>query len=370
MVDALAAGGAERQAILSVSELRKRGNSVDLIYYRPIKEYGEMLERLRINPIYVKAGTFLERCYRLHKLFRERNYQVVHGFKMASEVYTAVAGTWAGVPRRFGSFRSIYDLSISHRFLHYIVDKFLDGWIVNSEAGAMSMARNTRISPRKILVVHNGLYAEMLQASLPAKEAKARLGLPEDSIIVTMLARLEPGKNHRMFIEAAGQVLLQIPQTRFLAVGKGSLKSGLERYTATQGLSGKVLFLGHRPDVAEILAATDISVLTTDFEGLPNAIIESMALSKAIVCTNYAGCSEIMVHGENALISPCGDADAFAENLLRIIRDETLRRRLASNASEYANREFSPEIMAKHLEAIYVHPVRHENRNNGGGHDI
>jgi glycosyltransferase involved in cell wall biosynthesis len=156
-----------------------------------------------------------------------------------------------------------------------------------------------------------------------------------------------------MFIDAATKVLREIPRARFLVVGKGSLASSLADYAAKQGLSKEIMFLGHRPDIAQILAATDISALSTDFEGLPNVIIESMAAGKPIVCTNYPGYQEILTHESNALISPCGNVDAFAENLLRLIRNGPLRTQLGSQASAYAKSHFAPEAMAKKLELIY-----------------
>jgi glycosyltransferase involved in cell wall biosynthesis len=354
LVDSLAVGGAERQAILCVSELRKLGHSVDLIYYRPTVEYGEMLDRLRVVPIYVAANSFFRRCCRLRILFRERNYDVVHGFKMAAEVYAAMAGTWAGVPRRFGSFRSVYDLNANYCFLHFGLDKILHGWIVNSKAGAESMAQHTRISSRKIQVLHNGLSPEMFSTRLCAKEAKTRLGMTGTSVIITMIGRLEPQKNHRMLIEVAGQVLRQVPQARFLVVGKGSLEVILKEQTSRRGLSDKVIFLGQRSDIAEILAASDISVLTTNYEGLPNVIMESMAAGKPIVCTDYQSCGEIMIHESNALISPCGNVSVFAENVLRLIHDNSLRTRLGSDAQQYAQANFSSAVMAKKLENIYL----------------
>jgi glycosyltransferase involved in cell wall biosynthesis len=354
LVDTLAVGGAERQAILCVSELRKLGHSVDLIHYHPVKEYGPMLECLGIDPIYVNGKTFLQRCRRLRRLFRERDYDVIHGFKMAAEVYAAVAGTWARVPHRFGSFRSIYDLGFRHCILHFVVDKFLEAWIVNSKCGAESMARHTRISPRKIQVLHNGVLNEMFHPVITPEEARARIGLPKDSRVVTMIARLQPGKNHRMFIDAARAVLLDRAEVYFLIVGAGPLRNDLERYAADCGVSANVVFLGLRTDVPDILAATDVSALTTDVEGLPNTIIESMAAGKAIACTRYSGWDEIMADGENALISDCGDARAFAANVLRLLRDDTLRAGLAKEGRAYARRHFAPEAMARKLEAVYT----------------
>ncbi|MGH7869500.1 MAG: glycosyltransferase, partial [Candidatus Dormibacteraceae bacterium] len=331
-MDSLAVGGAERQGILCVAELRKLGHSADLIYYHPKLEYGEMLDQLQIEPIYVAASSFVRRCRRLRSLFQERNYDVVHGFKMAAEVYAALVGAWAGVPRRFGSFRSIYNLSSKYCLLHFLVDKLLDAWIVNSVIGADSMARKTRISARKIVMLPNGVSAEMFATPLRAKDAKARLGLCESSVVVTMIARLEPGKNHRMLIDAAAQVVGQASKTTFLVVGKGSLERALRDYASQRGLSSNMSFLGQRSDVVEILAATDIAVMSSDFEGLPNSVIESMAAGKPLVCTSYPGYDQIIIPGSTALISPCGQADEFAENILRLILDQSLRSRLASNA--------------------------------------
>lgn len=353
VVDSLAVGGAERQAILCVSELRKLGHSVDLIHYHPRVEFVQMLERSQVQPIYVAAATFVQRCRLLRQHFLRRDYDVVHGFKMAAEVYAALAGAWARVPRRFGSYRSIYAAKFKSCLTHFLVDKLLDGWIVNSQVGAESMAKHTRISLRKIQVVRNALPPEMLLPTTPSDGAKQRLGIPNDALVVTSIARLEAPKNHRMFLTAAARVNQRFPGVCFLVIGKGSLLAELRQYAADLGLSERAIFLGERFDIPEILAATDISVLTSDYEGLPNAIIEAMAAGKPVVCTSYRGHAEIMTHESNALLSPCGDANAFAGHLLRLISDPPLRQRLGNNARQYARAQFSPEAMARQLEFVY-----------------
>jgi len=365
IIDSLGSGGAERQAILCVSELRKLGHSADLIYYHPTVEYAEVLEDLKLKPIYVQADPFFQRCSKLHSLFKERNYDVVHGFKMAAEFYTAVAGKWAGISNRFGSFRVLYNLGYKYRIYHYCIDKLLCGWIVNSKAIADSMSRCTGINRDRISVLYNGLWLDNFRSSLTSAQAKNKLGLNESTITVTMVARLNPQKNYRMLIDAAAIVTRQESRVKFLIVGKGTLDKEIRDYSAKLGLSDKVVFLGRRGDIADILAATDISVLTSDYEGLPNTIIEAMAAGKSIVCTDYQGYEEIMTHEENAMISPCGNADKFAENILRLIRDEPLRRRISHNALQYAQKQFLPEIMAKNLEEIYRKYSHFKSNNHG-----
>jgi glycosyltransferase involved in cell wall biosynthesis len=360
LVDTLSVGGAERQAILCVSELRKLGHEVDLIYYHPAVEYDQMLAQLGIKPIEVTGTNFRQRCGALSARLRQSRYDVVHGFKMAAEVYAAVCGTSAGVPHRFGSFRNIYNLGWKYRLLHFGVDKLLHGWVVNSEAAAQSMSRLTGIRRRRIHILRNGVSATAYRSSLSAQEARSRLGCPADSVVITILARLEPPKNHALFLAAAQKVLAHAPQSRFLIVGKGSQEQKLREQATALHLQNQVRFLGQRSDVADILAATDIAVLTSEHEGLPNALIEAMAAGKPVACTDYPGARELLKHGDNALLSPCRDVGAFADNLLKLVSDPVLRERLGQNGRQFVQREFSPETMARRLEAIYLgHPDGH-----------
>lgn len=354
LVDALAVGGAERQAIVCTAELRKLGHAADLVYYRPKVEYTEMLRRLSVEPVFVHGGGFAATCSHLQTFLKERSYEVVHGFKMAAEIYAAVAGTWAGVPRRFGSFRSVYDLRWKYRLLHHAADKFLHGWIVNSAAAADSMSRLARIRRSRFQILQNGFSSEALDTLLSPAEAKAKLGLGTNLVVVTMVARLEKQKNHSMLIQVAKRVASIVPEARFLVVGKGTLERQLREEASRQGLRDVVLFLGQRTDIGDIIAATDISVLTSNCEGLPNVMIEAMAAGKPIVCTEYRGATEIMADGQNALLSACDDANGFAGQLLRLMRDAALRTRLGANARDYANRTFSPKAMARRLEHIYL----------------
>ncbi|HEV2208272.1 MAG TPA: glycosyltransferase family 4 protein [Verrucomicrobiae bacterium] len=363
LVDTLSVGGAERQAILCVSELRKLGHAADLIYYHPAVEYDAMLQQLGITPIQVVGASFRQRCTALRALFRRSRYDVVHGFKMAAEVYAALCGAWARVPHRFGSFRNVYNLGWKFRLLHFGIDKLLDGWIVNSEAAAQSMSHLTGIARRRIHLLRNGLSATAFNSSLSPDQARARLGCSAGSIIITIVARLEPPKNHPMFLAAAQKVLAQIPQARFLIVGKGSQEQRLRQCASALNIEAQVAFLGQRSDVADILAATDIAVLTSEHEGLPNALIEAMAAGKPVACTDYPGAREFLKHEHNALLSPCNQVGAFAENLLKLVSNPVLRERLGQNGRQFVHREFSPETMARRLEAIYLrHPDSHVQR--------
>lgn len=353
LVDSLAVGGAERQAILCVAELRKLGHQVDLVYYNDRLEYSAMLRELEVTPVLVEASGFTERCKRLAAFLKNGRYDVVHGFKMAAEVYAAVAGKWAGVPHRFGCHRTVYSLGWKFRLLHFLLDKLLEGWIVNSQATAESMSRLVWISRSKIKVLYNGISPGQYVSSVSAEQARVNLGFEPNSVLITMIARLEPEKNHAMLLAVARRVLREIPDARFLVVGQGSLQAELQRQAAALKIADRVSFLGLRSDVAELLAATDISVHTSSAEAVPNAIIEAMSAGKPIVCTRYYGASEIMSHGRNALLAPCGDVDLFAYYLLCLIRDSGLRRTLGENARRYAESAFAPAEMARRLEAIY-----------------
>jgi glycosyltransferase involved in cell wall biosynthesis len=185
-------------------------------------------------------------------------------------------------------------------------------------------------------------------------EAKEKLGLSCETLVITMVGRLEQQKNYPMLLEVAKRVISKAPKAHFLVVGKGSQDRALHQLMSDLGLQHAVSFLGQRSDIGDLLAATDISVLTSNYEGLPNVIIEAMGAGKPIVCTEYPGAREIMSDGENALLSPCEDIDMFSHKVLMLIGDPSLRQKLARAAASSAERQFSAGSMARRLESIYL----------------
>jgi glycosyltransferase involved in cell wall biosynthesis len=171
---------------------------------------------------------------------------------------------------------------------------------------------------------------------------------------VLTVARLHEQKGHAYLLAAAAQV----PDATFVLAGDGPLRAPLEAQARELGISGRCLFLGHRTDVQDLLAAADLLVLPSLWEGLPVSVLEGMAAGLPIVATAIGGTDEAVTHELNGLLVPPRDAGALASAICRVRGDAVLAERLARAGRERVEREFSSEVMAGNVMRIYDEVMR------------
>jgi glycosyltransferase involved in cell wall biosynthesis len=151
-------------------------------------------------------------------------------------------------------------------------------------------------------------------------------------------------------MKAARELPCEGLKLRFLFVGKDQEQGGLyeaylKRLACEYGLSDCVVFAGHRDDIADVLAASDIAVLPSNADWCPISILEAMAARKPVIGTATTGACEILEDGISGLIVPIGDPNALAQALLRLVKDSNLRASLAANAYERVSSQFRDDIM-------------------------
>jgi glycosyltransferase involved in cell wall biosynthesis len=143
-----------------------------------------------------------------------------------------------------------------------------------------------------------------------------------------------------------------MPEVEFLLVGDGPLRAEIEQQAAALGLGESVLFLGDRRDIPAIFASSDISVLTSDSEGLSNVILEAMAAGVPVVAYAVGGNPEI-VNSERGALIPAGNEAEFADAICRLLSDENLRHVQGHNARRFAEQNFSLGRVCRQYEALY-----------------
>jgi glycosyltransferase involved in cell wall biosynthesis len=161
-------------------------------------------------------------------------------------------------------------------------------------------------------------------------------------------------KGHTCLIAAACTVCRDVPDAIFLLIGDGKERPKLEQQVREAGLEENFLFLGCRNDVPDLLAACDLSVLPSESEGLPNAILEAMAAGVPVVATCVGGIPEIIENGQNGLLVPPQNPQALAEAILRILRDSNLAMRLACAGQERTRAHFSFDRVVRELQQLYT----------------
>ncbi len=143
------------------------------------------------------------------------------------------------------------------------------------------------------------------------------------------------------------------PDLRVILLGEGALRPQLEWQVQALGLAGAVRFLGHRTDLPRVLAAADVSVLTSLWEGLPRVLVQSAAAGRPILTFDVEGAWEIVRDGRNGFIVPSRDVGAFAARLATLLEDRARARALGAAGREQVGRQWTVETMLERLDRMY-----------------
>lgn len=241
-----------------------------------------------------------------------------------------------------------------HHLLRFL-DRFARSLLANSRATGQRVIEMERVPPRKVRVIYNGTpyLAEPALTAAGRVEILARHGLDPADVHIVAVGNLRPVKRHDVLIRAVGQVVRQIPRARFLIIGEGALRDELAALAEREGVAGAIRFLGEQSEVFPILQASDIGVLCSDSESLPNAIIEYMVAGLPVVCTDAGGNPELIRDGVNGFLVPRDDPRAVADRLLRLLADPSQARRMGAESRRIAERDFSVESMVAQTCAFY-----------------
>jgi glycosyltransferase involved in cell wall biosynthesis len=234
------------------------------------------------------------------------------------------------------------------------ISRFVDVYIAVSNAVREHLENTKSIPPAKIRTIYNG--RDLARFRPPSADEAARirtdLGLGNRKMVL-VLARLEPQKGHVYMIEAARILAATWPQLTVLFAGAGQLESELRKACDEAMLGGRIRFVGFRPDSARLLAAADVVVLPSLFEGLPLVAIEALATACPMVATNIEGTREIVIDEVTGLLVPPANSDALAGAIDRLLRDRAFARRLGAQGRSLVEQRFSLKAQLDSTVAVY-----------------
>jgi L-malate glycosyltransferase len=232
--------------------------------------------------------------------------------------------------------------------------------IAVSDEVASSIARHagTRVPIR---VVRNGVTLDRFRREeQDGRAARRELGFPGDSEVVGTVSVFRTQKRLDLWLEVAKRLHDARPQTRFVIVGDGPLRSEVEDGIGRLGLSDSVVLTGLRDDVRPLLAAMDVYLMSSDFEGLPVALLEAMAMEVPPVATAVGGIPEVLGPASGGLVAPKGDVESLAAHVTAVLglTAEERRTRGAAARARVAER-FSSDRMMREIETIYREVASH-----------
>jgi len=237
-------------------------------------------------------------------------------------------------------------------FLERLAGRMCDRIIAVSAGEHEIIAQAGLISPDRIVQIENGIMPIMLPAAFDRSAMRRALGQPEDAPLIGTVARLSDQKNPRLFLDAAAQVLRNEPKAQFVWCGGGELLDAASAYAQELGIAASCSFLGHRSDAHQVLAALDYFWLTSDYEGLPLAPLEAMALRVPVIATDVVGTRDLLASGAGLLV-PRGDASALAAATLRLMRAPERAGALRAAGYAYYRTNGTADRMIGALEQLY-----------------
>ncbi|GAB4339421.1 MAG: glycosyltransferase family 4 protein [Candidatus Abyssubacteria bacterium] len=302
---------------------------------------------------------------RLAGLIRREHIDVVHTHTVNSNFYGRFAALIARRPAIVTTVHTDLPAVISDDYPNTLMraavlamNSFMNRYAARLITVSETMRRNMvewGIAPDRISVIYNGVDTQAVRCeNFAGAETRQSLGVTDaDEIIIGAAGRLVPVKNFDMFLRAARAVLDRGLCARFILVGDGPQRDYLEKLAAELGLREKLVFLGWRGDLARVLSALDICVITSKTETTSLVALQAMALSKPVVATNVASLPEIVAHGKTGLLTELDDVSGLADSLERLIRDRELREQLGRNARTRVKNRFDIHRMAEETYQVY-----------------
>jgi glycosyltransferase involved in cell wall biosynthesis len=355
LIPTLDRSGAEKQMVLLATGLprdRFRVEVAALTRLGPLE--GELRDagipvtligkRLKADPLALA---------RLVRFMRSRHFDIVQTWIFAANVYGRLAARRAKVPVVVTAEMAV-DLWKSRTQL--AIDRKLAGWtdrvVGNSRAVADFYREQAGIAPGKLAVIPSGIGDEEPPTVDPLA-TRAALGVPPGSPLVLFAGRLAEQKAVADLIRAADLLQHLRPDLTWLIAGDGPLRDQLEEMAVAFELGHRVRFLGHREDVPALLAAADLLVLPSRYEGLPNVVLEAMRFRKPVVATAAPGTTEVVADGETGLLVPIGKPPALAQAVRTVIDDPALGSRLGAAGRARVEAEFRAATMVERFAALY-----------------
>ncbi|HVF99858.1 MAG TPA: glycosyltransferase [Chloroflexia bacterium] len=376
LIDVLGPGGAEMLLHTLASSLDASRFDLHVCGLRPDQPY-DLAPQIRALGVPVSA--FNQRnaydvptLIALVRYMRRHRIDIIHTHLLASDIMGRVAGFFTRTPVVSTVHNSREDFDHEPARRRWMERSTAKLWcrrlIVVSPALREEIAAWYGLPVSRFVAIPNGVDTTRFRP-MPALDKAALkrdlLGDPavrEDTPLVLNVARLVPQKGLAYLARAARLVLDARPDARFAVVGQGPLKDDLLKQVEELGLDGKFVLAGVRSDVPELMAAGDVFVLSSLWEGLPISLLEAMSSGCPVVATEVGGVGGVVQSDRTGLLVPAEDPDALAQAILRCLNNPQEAQQRAGAAREWAHRHYSMETWVRKLEQLYLHELGRRSR--------
>jgi len=357
LIDGLKIGGAEVLLRDLVHGLRDADFQVSVGFsssgpiQESIRDMGISPTRLprltRVDPI-----LFSSMC----QLIRRERPQIVHTHLFKSDFHGRLAARLCKVPVIVSTAHNVdaWARRMPLGYIYGLTARFADRIIAVSDEVRDFQIRYTNTPPGKIVTIHNGVDVSVFENQIESgKAVRIELGLSESAPVIGIVGRLERQKDHKTFLEAAVRIKRSLPEARFMIVGDGSLREELISRARALDLLPAAHFCGIRKDIPAVLAALDVLVFSSRWEGLPVTLLEGMAAGLPVVSTAVGGVPGVVIENETALLVSPGNPEALAKACLAVLHNKDLAGKLGAAGRQRVFEKYNMQSMISCTIELY-----------------
>lgn len=346
-------GGQEQRIILESRKMIELGHRVIIACQPGSGIMAKAVDAgIPVEEVTIRGSFDLRAALDLYRLIRRERITVVNTHSGKDSWVGGFAAKLAGAPLLIRT-RHL-SVPVSTNPLN-VVYRLPDGIITTGVAIRDAMITTNRIPPGKIVSIATGVSLDRFDPeSVDGSGLKRQLGLPDDCFVVTMVAVLRSMKRHDLLVRAAGILKDRFPGARYLLVGEGPGREGIEKLVQEQGLADRIFLTGYRSDIPEILALSDLAVLTSDrFEGVPQSLSQAMAMARPVVASPVGSIGELVLDGVTGLLAETGSAESYADAIGTLLANADLRKKLGEAAHKHIIDNYTDTAMIKSTVSFY-----------------
>ncbi len=358
LIKGLGLGGAEKLLALSAPYLDRSRYAYQVVYLLPWKT--ALVGDLRAQGIPV---TCLDHwisgdprvLWRLASLLRRERIDILHAHLPYTGVVGRLAGRLARTPHVLYTEHNVQErYRPVTRYLNQATLPLCDITIAVSDEVRDSLLAGPLVRRAEVHTILNGVDVETLVRSAAAgPDVRDEFGIPAGRPIVGVVNVFRTQKRLDLWVRAARLIVEAQPGTIFLVVGDGPVRGAVEAQARREGLDGSIHFPGLRADAPRLMAAFDVFMLASEFEGLPVAVLEAMALRVPVVATRVGGLPQVIESGRCGFLVEPGDPRALAERAVTLLRTPSMRQAFADAAAQRVREHFSIARMVHETEDVY-----------------
>jgi glycosyltransferase involved in cell wall biosynthesis len=344
-------GGQEKRVLAELAGLAGRGHDLFLVCRAEARIRAEATALgIRVFPLPLKSPFDLPSILKLRTFLKKQGIEIVNTHSGVDSWIGAIAAKLAGVPVLVRTRHLNIPLRRSVlNFIHYLPDLY----ITCGENMRNTLVGQCGFPGKRVVSIPTGVSLEFFDVTRDMG-AKKEFGLDPSSPVISNVGILRKVKGHETTFRAVPDVVREFPHARFLIIGDGPRRAELERMTADLDIQEYVRFTGFIKDIGRVYAFTDVAVLSSWSEGLPQSVLQALACAVPVVATRVGGVPEVVHDEKTGLLAEPGDHTGLARQIIRVLREPERAAEMALAGKELVRASHSVGHMLDTLEVLYT----------------